>query len=353
MHLRYGAYRNCHWCGSAAAPRLVAMNAFATLIGSAAIPPLLFARRRGAAPAVAARRGAAPMVPPGGGDDPAGALPLFYPDDKPAPPATADSQRHATGLVAALREAREPAARQALVKAQLRSIGFEWLGYATMETRQGVLRPVSFLTSHAHEAWARRYFSQRWHQVDTRFKDAPVSGLPLVWDLESLAQSQCRQPMQAEAEAVGIAARQRMLLDGLEAAGIRSGIFFRLASPGQTHEFTFISLLSGTPGRRWILDGAVGRALVLGLSVHEHVSRHVQKPGAALDFDGLLPARTPMSATQQSILESLLRGLSDKEIAYALGLSSHAVDYHMRQLRRRFGARNRVQLVSAAADWQP
>jgi DNA-binding CsgD family transcriptional regulator len=28
-------------------------------------------------------------------------------------------------------------------------------------------------------------------------------------------------------------------------------------------------------------------------------------------------------------------------------MSSHAVDYHMRQLRRRFAARNRVQLTQA------
>jgi DNA-binding CsgD family transcriptional regulator len=55
-----------------------------------------------------------------------------------------------------------------------------------------------------------------------------------------------------------------------------------------------------------------------------------------------------MSDRQQSILVQLLQGRSDKEIAYRLELSAHTVDYHMRQLRRRFAARNRVQIVSAA-----
>jgi DNA-binding CsgD family transcriptional regulator len=332
------------------------MNAYATLIGpapSATIPPSLFARR-GPAPQRASGSGNPALRPPG--DDARGVPPLFYADDRPSLPATAHRERRATGLVAALTEAPDHAARQVLMKEQLRAIGFEWLGYGTAEDNRGRMRPLSFLTSYACESWTRRYFSQRHHQIDTRLHDAPVSGLPLLWDLESIEQSHCRQPMRAEAEAEEgerIAQQQRMLGTDLEACGIRSGIFFRLATPGLMNEYTLISLLSQTPGRRWIADSVVGRALVLGLSLHEHVSRHVQKSAATLDQGEVLHAKSPMSTTQQSILEALLRGLGDKEIAHALGLSGHAVDYHMRQLRRRFGVRNRVQLVSAAADWQP
>ncbi|WP_431112167.1 helix-turn-helix transcriptional regulator [Variovorax paradoxus] len=329
------------------------MNAFATLISpvpAATIRPSLFAQRRAAAPPAKASSG--PALPMSRGSHAAGAAPLFYSDDKPLPPLA--SQGDATGLVAGLRNAPDHAARKALMKEQLRAIGFEWMGYGSFEDLQGALRPLSVLVSYAHEAWIRGYFSQRHHEVDTRANDVPVSGLPLVWDLESLAQSQCRQPLQAETEARDTAARRRMLLDEMEASGIRSGISFRLATPGHMHEHTFIDLMSGAPGRGWIAGATVGRALMLGLSVHEHVSRHVRKPVAAMQgHDEPLHARSPISPTQQSILESLLRGLGDKEIAYTLGLSSHAVDYHMRQLRRRFGVRNRVQLVSAAADWQP
>ena len=35
-------------------------------------------------------------------------------------------------------------------------------------------------------------------------------------------------------------------------------------------------------------------------------------------------------------------------VAHERQLSPHTVDYHMRQLRRRFAVRNRVQLVNAA-----
>ena len=42
------------------------------------------------------------------------------------------------------------------------------------------------------------------------------------------------------------------------------------------------------------------------------------------------------------------RGESDKRIAHHLRISSHAVDYHMRQLRSRFAVHNRVQLAQAS-----
>ena len=93
----------------------------------------------------------------------------------------------------------------------------------------------------------------------------------------------------------------------------------------------------------------VGQALMLSLSVLDHLSRYARTqaapPVARTEMSG-------MSATQQDILEHLLQGRSDKEIAYRLHLSAHTVDYHMRQLRRRFAARNRVQLVNAATQSQ-
>jgi DNA-binding NarL/FixJ family response regulator len=68
------------------------------------------------------------------------------------------------------------------------------------------------------------------------------------------------------------------------------------------------------------------------------------KPPEPADSAG----RGDISARQQLILEHLQQGRSDKEIAYRMQLSTHGVDYHMRQLRRRYGARNRVQLVNAS-----
>lgn len=63
------------------------------------------------------------------------------------------------------------------------------------------------------------------------------------------------------------------------------------------------------------------------------------------------PAPT-LSRTQQEVLRCLVRGMADREISEHLKLSPHTVDYHLRQLRKRFGARNRVQLILATQALQ-
>ncbi len=223
-----------------------------------------------------------------------------------------------------------PEAREAVVRTLLADAGFDWFGYGTVALRQRGGEPRSFFTTYAHTAWVRRYFGERYHEVDPRHLDAPRSGLPLVWSLDDIA-SHPGDPR--DAVRVG-----RFLAD-LEHSGIRSGMFFQLPSPAAPAERVVLSLMSRTGGRAWMDDAVLGQALTFSLCMHEFLSCHVE------------PAAGPgmLSTLQRNILNCLSRGHSDTEIASNLQLSSHALDYHMRQLRRRFAVHNRVQLVNAAA----
>jgi DNA-binding NarL/FixJ family response regulator len=55
-----------------------------------------------------------------------------------------------------------------------------------------------------------------------------------------------------------------------------------------------------------------------------------------------------LTSVQRQILHCLLQGLSNKEIARDLILTTYNVDYHLKCLRKRFSAHNRVQLVGVA-----
>lgn len=55
--------------------------------------------------------------------------------------------------------------------------------------------------------------------------------------------------------------------------------------------------------------------------------------------------RDDLSEMQKRILGCLADGLSDKEIALLLQTTSHNVDYHLRLLRRKYGAVNRARLA--------
>lgn len=234
------------------------------------------------------------------------------------------------GLISQLRAAGSSEARERLVRSALRATGFDWLAYGTVSARG----PTSFLTSYAHPGWTDVYFANRYHDIDRRHHEAPRSSLPLVWSLADLDLASTAGP------------RGQRFVDDLRASGIGSGLFLHLAGPASADERTVISLQSSQAGRQWIDDQVLGQALTLALCLHEFISRHLQRPGAA---EAIVAPQACLSALQQEILKCLRRGQSDKQIAHGLQLSSHAVDYHMRQLRRRFAVRNRVQLANAAA----
>jgi len=266
---------------------------------------------------------------------PANPVPQFYAEEHLYLPRSVPP--HAGGvpaIVGNLMDAPGSEARAALVRSMLHALDFDWLGYGTVAYMRGHWWPLSFFTAYANPEWTRRYFAHNYCGVDLRQQGVPASSLPLAWDVARL------EALAAEISDELSEERQRFL-DDLYASGIRSGLLFRLASPTHVNQHTVISLLSRRPGSDWISDSVIGQGLILGLGVHEYVSRHtriVGAPGAG---------RIEISATQQDILQQLLQGRSDKEIANRLDLSSHTVDYHMRQLRRRFAARNRVQLVNA------
>ncbi|HWP19231.1 MAG TPA: LuxR family transcriptional regulator [Burkholderiaceae bacterium] len=260
---------------------------------------------------------------------------LLYSERDLAPREDGRRRHRMPGLVTDLLEAGSAEERERLVRAMLHAIGFEWLAYGTVVQLRGQSVPRTFFTSYAHPGWTQRYFRERYHEIDPRHQDAPCSSLPLVWDLQDVG---------AGAQARAGALRVRRFLDDFRDSGIRSGVFFSLASPVHPHERTVISLMSSSPNRRWIVESVLGQALTLGLSLHEFLSR--QLPPHTPQH----PATAHLSPLQRDILDCLIRGQSDKEIASRLHLSLHKVDYHLRQLRRRFAVRNRVQLVNAAVQ---
>jgi len=53
----------------------------------------------------------------------------------------------------------------------------------------------------------------------------------------------------------------------------------------------------------------------------------------------------PLTPREQQVLEQLVHGATNKEIAHALNLSPRTVEIHRASLRRKLGARNTIDLV--------
>jgi DNA-binding CsgD family transcriptional regulator len=240
-----------------------------------------------------------------------------------------------TGLLGQLLQAGSAHERQALLRAALHTVGFDWLAYGRVRLHEGVLSVSSFLPTYADPQWTERYFDQRFYEVDVRHTDTPPSGLPRAWAADDIVARSSQLERQE---------RDREFARALRDSGHASGVFMSVALPGGRHERAVVSMSSSAAQGRWISHSVLAQSALLAFTVHEFVGLHVVRGMG--EVDGL----DAVSPVQRAILRGLAQGQSDREISERLQMSAHTVDYHLRCLRRRFAARNRAQLVCAAME---
>jgi DNA-binding NarL/FixJ family response regulator len=116
---------------------------------------------------------------------------------------------------------------------------------------------------------------------------------------------------------------------------------FELPLPG-TELTTFASFTAPRDSRDWMQRSNVEQALIVALAVHAFASPHV----SVAAHQGTPHA---LSRFEREILSGVAAGSSDKQIARRLDTTAHNVDYHLRRLRERFQAGNRVELAYVSA----
>ena len=236
-------------------------------------------------------------------------------------------------LAAELQAARGVAERARIVSGLMGLMGFASLTYALTERHENAPPTVAMLKNYVAPRFMQRYCDERLFAVDPRLSAVFATGMPLVWDLASLARSQPRMEPAL-----------RTLLQAMDEHGLRSGVMFSLgAGDGTGH--AVVSLTSSHAGRDWISDSVIGQSILFGMALHQvwrgpmqTFARHTRQ----------CSEEAPLSAMQRRILTCLAAGMSDKEIAIKLHTTAHNVDYHLRLVRRRYGATNRAQLAYIA-----
>jgi DNA-binding CsgD family transcriptional regulator len=253
-------------------------------------------------------------------------------------------------LLADLLAAPGAAERRAVLQRALHELGFDALGYTRMRWLHGRPRPLAACTAHSDGSWAHHYFAQGYQDVDPRLQEIAASALPCIWDVDHLLQRAAAAGPQGTVPGAaqdGPARLQRFVAE-LRDTGARSGFMVAMSGPGPD-ERSCVSLRSPLAGTQRFTEALLGRTLTLAYCVHGFYSRYAT-PAAPAAAQAAAPApRSELPPVQADILRNLAMGLCDKQIAARLNLSAHNVDYHMRQLRKRFGVRNRVQLLESAA----
>jgi len=262
-------------------------------------------------------------------------------DLSPLPSQSPDARRpeHPALLEQWLAAASPEALRQQLAQA-LRNLGFDWMSLASIAWRDGSPIATRLLCSHAHASWTAAYFGEGRAPADPRLPRALASTLPLVWSVD-------RPEAWLDA---ALATPDQLRLPGLlEAAGIGSGLVMQVCTAGRPDERSLVSLSARRRGSEWIDEHVLGRALVFARCLHElcTVHRAVAPASDAACTRSDAQRGALASPMRREILHHLAQGRSNKQIAYRLQLSADTVKYHLRELRRHFNVRNRIELLNS------
>ncbi|MCA8243662.1 helix-turn-helix transcriptional regulator [Burkholderia sp. AU32262] len=219
--------------------------------------------------------------------------------------------------------------------ARLRQIGFSTLGYGAYEMIGRRILRAHLLRDLAPATFMQPFIEGMLYDSDPRFAQVRQSGFPVAWRLDEI-----------EAAAHGSGDRKVLALAGhLRAHAMNSGVIFSLSAPRLDLRVA-VNLTSETHGTEWIDDRVIGGALSVSLAVHR----------VALPFLEARVARMrgfALADEQQQVLDRLVHGLSDQEIASALRTSLHKVGHHIRSLEKLFNVQNRAQLAYLAARRLP
>lgn len=254
-------------------------------------------------------------------------------------PARAAARQAASGaemhLAAQLMAIEDPDEQMRLLRALLHVTGFHSLAYARVRVHDAVRLEAQAwsLDDTTPHHFGNAYIAGGYGAYDPRLAAVCASSSPLVWDVDWLLRAWRRD---------GMPGAMRGLFPALEREGVQSGVMFGIPTlEGGVR--AVVSLAGGRPSADWIVENVLVQALTFGLSLHRFASaRHRATPEEKAPDAA---QQEPLTDIQAGILACLAGGMSDKQIAARLRTTPHNVDYHLRLLRRRYGAANRTHLA--------
>jgi DNA-binding NarL/FixJ family response regulator len=84
-------------------------------------------------------------------------------------------------------------------------------------------------------------------------------------------------------------------------------------------------------------------ALALGLSVYDSAGAAPRRPSAAEEAADELS--DPLTPRELEVFELMAKGLGNRDIANALGISSHTAKFHVAQILEKTGSATRTEAV--------
>jgi LuxR family quorum-sensing transcriptional regulator LasR len=198
--------------------------------------------------------------------------------------------------------------------------GFDQVLYGVVASRQEKLESA-FLQSNYSASWRERYDAEQMHFIDPTVTHCMSSSLPIVWEPDTFS-----------------GAGQREFYEEACGHGIRSGITFPIHGPNG--EFGLVSFASDSlPDAREATQAMAGLALIRDYAFESSLKFLRRAPEQE---------RPKLTRRELEVLNWVMMGKSSWEISKITNCSEATVNFHMGNVRQKFGVSTRQQALVKA-----
>ncbi|NRO94536.1 hypothetical protein GWC77_01080 [Paraburkholderia sp. NMBU_R16] len=267
---------------------------------------------------------------------PCSAPQIHYVDESEVEPMLrSDELGSETRLAAELGAAADLDELTRLVGSVVHVLGFRRLAYLTVKTDvHGRIDRIYLLRNAFAPSLMQRMVRTGMLERNARLRTVLTSQLPQPWELKtSMRTSGARE----------FADEDRQFLHEMRENGFLSGLAFGLPISNTSMRSIVILASSRESVADWLTEDVIVQCLTFGSSLHQRCAAYLRAAQRQEAF-GLL------SPLHRQIVDLLVLGLTDKEIAARLDMSAHTVDYHLRHIKQRYGARDRSHLAFIAGS---
>jgi len=204
-----------------------------------------------------------------------------------------------------------------------RSQGFDQMLYGVLPSRH-VRFETAFTRSNYSADWRDRYDSNGFHYVDPTVVHCVSNTLPLIWEPETFG-----------------GAQPGALYEEASAYGIRSGVTLPIhGAHGELGMISFVSDMRPTmPFERTVLEAMPVLALIRDYAF----ASSARFRGAAAE-----PELPRLTRRELEVLRWVMVGKSSWEVARITNCSEATVNFHLANVRQKFGVNTRQQAVVKA-----
>ncbi|WP_233598461.1 transcriptional regulator SdiA [Erwinia sp. 198] len=182
-------------------------------------------------------------------------------------------------------------------------------------------RPKIFVFSNYPERWVRKWQEENFSEIDPIIRYCQVPGTLLLWN----------DPVVKEG---------RKVFDAAKEFGIRSG--FSCSRIARNRVVGILSMASGKSFKKSAL--CAEKQLKL-----QFLSDRILDALQRVKDRSLSVMTMPLSQREREILKWTAEGKTAAEISLILSISTHTVNFHQKNMQRKFNAPNKTQVASYAA----